>query len=146
LRIYLAAPSSQKALMPQIAAEFEAAGHTITERWWERDNFLPYDDPNYHKARNWNNLEDQAVSDYLGVVNADAVVVINSEVSEGKATEMGIAIALFKPIILIGQRSRNVFHYMPNVQVVPSIAVALYRLSVGDRRLKEREAVQGAIR
>lgn len=115
--------------MEAIAAQFEAAGHTITERWWSRTQFLAYGDPGYHKPGNWNNLEDQAIDDYLGVVQADALVVINSEISEGKATEMGIAIALFKPIILVGQRTRNVFHYMPSVYPVKTLKAAIRKLA-----------------
>ncbi len=109
--------------MPAIAAQLEAAGHTITERWWEHEDPLDYADP-----ANLNALEERATCDYLGVVTANVVVLINSKKSEGKAVEMGIAIALFKPIILVGERT-NIFHFIPSVVPVPDVRAAIYKLA-----------------
>lgn len=108
--------------MPEIAAQFEAAGHTITERWWE------HPDLGFDKPRNLRELEDQAVRDFMGVVQADALVLINSEKSEGKAAETGIAISRFIPIILVGKRT-NIFHFIPSVYPVKDVRAAIRKLA-----------------
>lgn len=124
MNIYLAAPWICRHEMPAIAAQFEAAGHTITERWWEIEGAADYTDPKLFAL-----FEDRAVADFMGVVNADAVVVLNLAKSEGKAVEMGVAIALFKPIILVGAPS-NIFHFMPSVYPVKDVRAALRALQV----------------
>ena len=108
--------------MPEIAAQFEAAGHVVSEHWWEhRDIGL--------ETRHLNELEDQATRDFIGVVRADALIVINAEKSEGKAAEMGVAIALMKPVILIGKRT-NIFHFLPSVHPVKDVRAAIRKLAL----------------
>ena len=109
--------------MPAVAAQIERAGHTITHRWWDVED-LPgsypsnVDDPFYESC---------AVDDYLGVVNADAVIVLNMSKSEGKAVEQGIALTLGKPVFVVGVRT-HIFHYLPNFYMVASVDEALERL------------------
>lgn len=112
--------------MPDYAAQFEAAGHTLTERWWEHVDIPGY--PNNVTAAGFNALEDQSTLDYLGVVYADVLVVLNTERSEGKAVETGIAIALLKPIILVGSRT-NIFHFIPSVYPVRDVRAAIRKLA-----------------
>lgn len=123
MRVYLAAPWVDRVKASALATQIEEAGHTITHRWWDvEDTPGTYpsnvDDPYY---------EDCAIDDFQGVVTADVVVVLNSCKSEGKAAETGIAIALLKPVVVIGVRS-HIFHYLPNVQMVESAEEALGRL------------------
>ena len=127
MKAYLAAPWTDRANMPERAARFEAAGHTVTTRWWEFEdrpgaNFPSNEDDPYY--------EDRAYQDFIGVVQADVLVVFNTEKSEGKAVETGIATSLFKPVVLVGVRS-NVFHYLPNTTVADDIDGALHVLNVG---------------
>jgi nucleoside 2-deoxyribosyltransferase len=107
--IYIAAPWKDKALMPEIAAKFEAAGHKITWKWWATDDIA-------EGNRNEDALQTQALNDVNGVLDADVLVLINTAKSEGKAVEQGIAIASGIPIIAVGKRgdgtSLNVFHYL----------------------------------
>jgi hypothetical protein len=111
--------------MPEIAAQFEAAGHTITDKWWKQEN-QPID---FQDPRNLEVLENRATADFMGVINADVLVVINSEMSEGKAVEMGIAISRFIPIILVGKRT-NIFHFIPSVMPVKDVRAAIKALQV----------------
>lgn len=124
MKVYLAGPWVDRQQFPSIAAKFEAAGHVVTERWWEKEdetgNHIDDTDSEY--------LEERALADFEGVVRADAMVLVNSKKSEGKAVETGIAAARFLPIVLIGSRS-NVFHYLPNVYLVPDIDAAVELLS-----------------
>lgn len=117
MRVYLAGPFSCRAMMPDIAAEFEAAGFEVSERWWMHDN-IPLgegDNPD---------LETQAIRDFEAVVNADALIVYNFELSEGKAVEMGIALAMCTPVVSVGRRS-NIFHYLAGVTRVGSTDEAI---------------------
>ena len=122
MRIYLAAPWLRRHEVPAVAAQLEAAGHTITERWWEHPD-VNSGGPDAHPE-----LERQAFADFEGVVRADALVLLNLATSEGKAVETGVALALVKPVVVVGERS-NVFHHMPNVHLVGSVEAALSLLS-----------------
>lgn len=124
MKVYLAGPWVDRAAMPELARRLEQDGHSITERWWEHEEPLsfPEESPEYHAA-----MEDRAVADFIGVIKADAVVVLNSSKSEGKAVEQGVAHAQMKPVVIIGQRT-NIFHYLPSTQAVPDIEGALEKL------------------
>jgi len=122
MHLYIAAPWATRHDMPEIVARFEAAGHTVPCRWWEFPDVPNMQHPDYHDQ-----LEDNAVQDYLGVIQAEALVVINSDLSEGKAVEMGMAIAHNLPVVLIGERT-NLFHFIPSVVVVPDVRQALRKL------------------
>lgn len=94
--------------MPAIATKLESLGATITHKWWETEGDKEYavSDHAYH-----------AWQDKRGVETADAVLVVNSAKSEGKAVEQGIALALDIPLFIVGIRgelSKNVFHYLNN--------------------------------
>jgi nucleoside 2-deoxyribosyltransferase len=124
-RIYVAGPWVDRENAKQLADRLQKFGYIITADWWnyesgirtgeERDEFLTH----------------CAVVDKRGVETADAVVLINSSVSEGKAVEQGIAIALDLPIIAIGTRgehSKNVFHYLYNYKWVPDADAAIAKV------------------
>ena len=108
MRIYIAAPWTHKADAARVASLLEAAGHTITKRWWEHREV-----PGYLTADHSNDdeLTEQALQDIDGVLTADVFVLLNYEKSEGKAVETGIALAVGIPIIVVGGRS-NLFHYL----------------------------------
>ena len=122
---YLAAPWVDRAKMPTIAEKFESCGHTITHKWWLHEG--GYDAP---KAE----LERQALSDVFGVKRADVLVLINSQKSEGKAVEQGIAIAEEKPIVAVGRLGEigmNVFHRLSNYTWVESVEEAVRVVTTG---------------
>lgn len=127
MKVYLAAPWISKASMPEIAARIEDGGGTITHKWWEIEdgkNDGSKEDYQYHRGH--------AQLDMNGVSAADIVVVMNTASSEGKAVEQGIAIALGKPILIIGTQgefSKNVFHYMSNYRWVPTVDAMIETLS-----------------
>ena len=130
MRIYLAGPWVDRSAMPGLARSLETAGHTITERWWEKEEpanvgTVQIDDRYLQEHPELTAyFEERAIADFLGVVNADVVVVLNTSKSEGKAVEQGIAFAMMKPVILIGTPS-NVFHYLPSTHKVADINAAL---------------------
>jgi nucleoside 2-deoxyribosyltransferase len=114
MNIYLAAPWKRK-LDAQLAADaLEAAGHTITSRWL--DYYGDTDDPEELAAEAINDIED--------IDAADVFVLLNLEPSEGKAVETGLALAEGLQILGVGQPS-NVFHHLPEIQWVSTLAEAI---------------------
>lgn len=108
--VYVAAPWVEKDLMPDIAEKVEDSGLEITHYWWDHEDIAEED-------RLTDELCEQAELDMNGVKEADAVILINSAKSEGKAVEQGLALAYGKPIFAVGrlgEHSKNVFHYLPN--------------------------------
>lgn len=106
MKIYIAAPWIHRDTMPAIATELESYGATITHKWWETES---------DKVRTVEDHQWNAYQDKVGVQTADAVLVINSASSEGKAVEQGIALGLGIPIFIVGTRgehSKNIFHYL----------------------------------
>lgn len=124
-RVYVAAPWVDRGNAQDVAATLEANGYDVTMDWW-----------NYELGEA--EAEDKAAfrrmcafKDFRGVRTADAVLLINSSKSEGKAVEQGIAIALGIPIVTIGELgafSSNVFHYLPQYHWVKDLYEALDKL------------------
>lgn len=105
-RIYVAAPWIARAEARDLATTLEAYGYTITQPWWQFEGDETGCTPEF--------LRKCGEADIRGVRTADALVLINSFKSEGKAVEQGLALAYGIPIIAIGARgaySNNVFHY-----------------------------------
>lgn len=126
MKIYIAAPWVHKDRIPDISAKFEAIGCEVTHKWWITEDIQ-------ESERTAGALYQQAVNDYLGVVRADLLVLINSDKSEGKAVEQGVAIANDKPIIAVGKRgevSKNVFHYLENYFWVDTVEDAVRALDL----------------
>ena len=125
MKIYIAAPWISREDMFEVAKSLEDAGHEITHAWWETKD-RPVDSPGYDMFLRW-----CAVADVAGAVAADALFVVNSAKSEGKAVEQGIGIAQNKPIVIVGKRgehSVNVFHYLPNYHWVDNIQDGIQKL------------------
>ena len=123
MKIYVAAPWTHKTDAKNYADALEAAGHTITKKWWEHREVPSYLDPAI-SIPNREELIQQAAEDISGVLEAEALVLLNLAKSEGKAVETGVAVlsALLhgngitisgvSTFILVGGKS-NLFHYLP---------------------------------
>lgn len=111
MKIYIAAPWTEKAEAARVAGLLESAGHSITKKWWEHREV-----PSYltgFEGEDFGELTQQAVEDISGVERADVFLLLNSSQSEGKAVETGIAIQCDWILrVLVGKRS-NLFHYFP---------------------------------
>ena len=125
-KVYIAAPWRDKTKMPEIARQVEAAGHTITHKWWLVED-VPED------TRSMEDSKEQALDDVYGVMSADLMILINSAKSEGKSLEQGVAIADGKDIIAVGKLgefSKNVFHYLENYHWVDTLQEGLEWLAL----------------
>lgn len=113
LRIYVAAPWVNKPDALAAKEKFEAAGFEITSHWITRESHLTYAD--LAKPEHEDELVAQAVMDVEDIIRSDIFVILNLEKSEGKATEFGFAYGMDIPVILVGDRTRNIFYFLPNV-------------------------------
>ena len=117
---YVAGPWLDRPNVREIITKIEAAGYQTCSRWAEIDNpDVAEDDPERVQK-----LRDQAMRDVEDVIMADGLIYVNSLKSEGKATELGISIAMLKPIIIIGGRETNIFLNI-NIPAYPTIEEAL---------------------
>ena len=90
-KLYVAANyEHDRGLAAIFAKHFESIGYKITRRWWSEEED--------------ESKEESALGDVQGVIDADAVVVIMLQTRGWKGTwcEIGMAIALGKPVYFVG--------------------------------------------
>jgi len=136
MKLYIASHSQAKALALKEA--LEAVGHVVVARWIVSDTKFGHGVQAYTDDER----RELAVMDEEDVRSADALILLaESEgqfVPGGKHVETGIAIALQRPVFVVGRRE-NLFHWHPSVTVLPS-AEELVRtlgragLGVGSKR------------
>lgn len=116
LSVYLAGPWADRTKVREVRDTLLKAGIPVNARWidshHEDEELVSHDD-----------LADEAWHDIEDVLRANVLMVYNSQLSEGKAFETGVAVATQKDVIIIGERS-NVFHHLPMV-IVPNVEEAI---------------------
>lgn len=115
LNVYIAAPFPLKCEAVALKAVLEGLGHSVTSTWLRIDDM-----PDTDAA---------ARLDLSDVARADVLLALNPFGWEVKGTggrhaELGAALILDKPVVLLGVRS-NVFHHHSNVEVAAHRAEAL---------------------
>ena len=119
-RVYVAGPWIKGGDANRLAKYLKSKGYSITSRWLGR--IKKNLDPNYDYSKDRGFSEDegrnQALADIADIQDSQVVVVLNSAKSEGKVVEQGIALAMRKPIVVLGRRT-NVFQYLgpPRVHI-----------------------------
>lgn len=116
--IYVAGPWADRDHVRDVAESLRLAGYKVDARWLTADD-VSIDDPE-RSAK----LKVQALNDLEDLFNSEALVYVNSLKSEGKATELGVSIALLKPIIIIGDREGNIFLNL-NMPAFPTVEAAI---------------------
>jgi nucleoside 2-deoxyribosyltransferase len=107
MRVYIAAPWLRRPEAIEAGERFKAAGHELTCRWFQHEtDGDPLDSTGL--TCDPAGIVFQANEDIADVQDADVLVVLNLQMSEGKAVETGIAIATGIPVISVGARS-NIF-------------------------------------
>lgn len=119
MKLYLAAPWAQKDTAREIARYLEAQDFTIVSRWLRE-----HKNSNLHEE-----LQVEAVNDLADIEACEALVLLNLEKSEGKATELGYAYKCQIPCIVVGSSTGNVFYHLPGVRVVDTIEQAIATLN-----------------
>lgn len=125
MRVYIAAPWKHKDDAREASLTFEAAGHTITEKWWNHEDVgpMPYSDASKKE------LSRQALKDICGVADAHRFIFMNLAYSEGKCVELGWAISAGIPIVAVGEPGMNAFHYLDVIKWVPTLEDAVNALA-----------------
>lgn len=115
MRIYIAAHSQDKA--KALKECLEAFGHQVVSRWIISDTKFGQGVAAYSDAER----RSLAVMDEEDVRACEALVLIAEAegrmVPGGKHVETGIAMALRRPIFVVGRRE-NLFHWHPSVTVL----------------------------
>ncbi|CAN5821979.1 hypothetical protein BH24ACI4_BH24ACI4_11400 [soil metagenome] len=132
--IYLSGQFEDGLLLRQVSRELRDAGYTVTARWLDSAGGSPAT-AGAGQPGAATHLASIARQDLEDIVGADLVVVFNPPEAcslgrGGRHVETGYALALGKRLILVGARG-NVFHWLPDVTVVPDWA-ALHRLLLSE--------------
>lgn len=119
---YVAGPWADRPNVRDIAEKVKAANWQVNSRWLDPALGEIPTDPDAQAKYKF----EHAIRDVEDVMSADGLIYVNSMKSEGKATELGISIAMMKPIIIVGQRGRegNIFLNL-RIPYYPTIEEAL---------------------
>ena len=106
----------------RLMRQLEAAGHTITFDWTTIDHLRPYEKNGPASAK-------AATLELAGVAAADVLIVLSHERGAGMFVELGAALALGKPVVLVERPpSRTMFSFHPLVRRVSSVNEVLPEL------------------
>jgi nucleoside 2-deoxyribosyltransferase len=126
MKVYVAAKFEEKELAKSMMDAVEEAGFTITHDWTAEaePDAMPEDE-----AREY--LIDCARKDMSGVCRADVLIVAPHIRGKGLFVEMGMALALGIPIIVINSLPASwcIFQEMPQVIHVQNIENAMNRIN-----------------
>lgn len=111
MKIYIAAPWKHKEEARNVAAFLEDQGHVIVSRWLTQ----------HEDTTDPQKLQDEAIHDLEDVQACQVFILLNLCASEGKATELGMAYILNKPIILVGPKTGNIFYNLPGIYALTDI-------------------------
>lgn len=107
MRIYVAGPFIKKSELKGVADVLKEEGFHVVSRWHD---IPPKEGENSREA-----LIDEALMDWADINVADTLLYLNLSKSEGKATELGIALAKGLKIYVVGGKQNNVFLHLPQV-------------------------------
>lgn len=119
--LYLSAQFEDAAILRDARAKLAALGYIVTSRWLDAGTAVPAT-AQAGEAGAGDRLAAIAVQDLEDIRAADVVVVYNPPEAcaigrGGRHVETGYALALGKPIVVVGTRG-NVFHWLPDMTLV----------------------------
>jgi nucleoside 2-deoxyribosyltransferase len=129
MKLYIAARYPRKEEMRKAAAKLTIAGHKITASWLDEAHALDVQLDEISPK----DLQRMAETDIRDILRADALVFFAEAPTAtyprgGRHVEFGVALALDKPIYVIGEVEENIFHYLPQVVLIPSVEKLLLAL------------------
>jgi hypothetical protein len=117
MRLYIASKHQDKAAA--LMAELVADGHEITARWITLDTKFS------NGVESYTDSERRALAlmdeeDVRAAVDGLVLIAEPPEINVpgGKHVETGIALALGRPVFVVGRRE-NIFHWHPSVNIFP---------------------------
>ena len=117
--VFLCASFSRKNEMNELRKLLKKRNYKVVSRWVTRRGY-----GDAVELGDWERAMREAVEDKFDVLKAERFVMFTPQhnyVSKGgRDTEVGIALAAGKDIIIVGER-RNVYHALPQVRVYPTL-------------------------
>jgi len=115
-RVYVAAKFEEAPRAREVMDRLEKQGHIISHDWTREDTVgLSGDDLEAYLARCANH-------DFIGVVTADIVLVLNHDRLFGGMVETGVALGLDKLVVVVGPDIRDcIFWHLKDVYKVPDV-------------------------
>lgn len=133
LKVYIAAPWVAKNEALEAQKKFEEAGMEVTSHWIKYHPTVSIEGAD---STDINELQTQAIEDVEDIIKSDVFVILNLALSEGKATELGLAYGLGIPIILVGKRDRNIFYHLPEVYQADTVDEAVRGILVAENQME----------
>lgn len=114
-RVYVAGPWALKEKAKEVADYLRSHSLVVQSRWHDTTH-----NSNIYEATPVI-MEEEALKDWEDVIHSSHLVYLNLQKSEGKATELGIALTRGLPIYVLGGRLNNVFLHLPWINHIESI-------------------------
>lgn len=132
MRVYLAGPYGARAQLRTFAAILSSAGFPVTSSWLAETHEINAGTQGAATALDDATVAGHALADLKDIDGSDALVLVTSafvnvEGGGGRHVETGYAIAKGLPLFLLGE-PENVFHRMPGVTAVPTLAELTWEL------------------
>jgi nucleoside 2-deoxyribosyltransferase len=125
LNVYLAANGREIETTRKAMQAIRDAGHRITHDWTVGiENQRPADPVERERVR-----QAAALADVAGIRAADVLVLLDHDKGFGMYVEMGVAIGLGKPVIVVDERYHQVFFSLPTVRLAETVEQAIALLS-----------------
>lgn len=125
MKIYVAGPWVKKQEASDVGKTLRSHGFSVVSRW--HDNAYGED------SQIDDIMREEALNDHDDVAEANALVYLNLEMSEGKATELGMCLAWDIPIHVLGGKKNNVFLHLPWVNHHDSLGSVIRSLEDASR-------------
>lgn len=113
MTVYVAGPWARKNDVRAVVQRLRGAGFSVTSRWVDRPESEYECDPALMRS--------EAIRDIEDIDQSDVLLYLNLEKSEGKATELGMALTREMPVFVVGGTKNNVFLHLPTVTHVESV-------------------------
>lgn len=129
--VYLAAAYSSKELIRRRADDLRASGFDVTAQWLNEPHAasVPF------TSRDPQELRRFARRDIDDIARCDVFIFFSIDPEQptkrgGRHVELGLAVAMKKRVLVVGPRE-NIFHFLPEIEVVTAWAEALDLLRIG---------------
>lgn len=123
MKVYLAAPYGSRDTIRTYAAELREIGIAVTSTWLDEQHEINAGTQGAAVALSDEQVSQHAQADIREVRDSDLLVLftakaVGAEGGGGRHVETGIALALRKPVLVVGE-PENVFHRTHGVFAVP---------------------------
>lgn len=134
LSVYLAAPYGAREMIRAYADELRGQGIRVTSSWLDEQHDINPGTQGAAVALSDQQVDQHAQTDIREVRGSDLLVLFTAaavgvEGGGGRHVETGIALALGKPVVVVGA-PENVFHRTAGVVVLPTWRVAANHLAL----------------